>query len=243
MLIILHKKTVVRSILLICLCFAGGLFLHQKDHNTAILTSSTQNFTSKVIVLDAGHGGEDGGAVSPDGVEESHINLEVAKRIQDLLCFTGQQVVMTRTEDISLDHGEATMRKRKAADLKQRVAIVNGIENSVLLSIHQNSLPASPITHGAQVFWNTQPRAQELAQAVQDTLNLCINFGNEKHTKQIPSTVYLMKHSAVPAILVECGFLSNPQETIQLQDTAHQQTLALSIVAGFLCWTAGEEHP
>lgn len=243
MLIILRKKTVLGAVLLLtCLCLGTVLF-QQDGKNAIISTMSTQNSSQSVIVLDAGHGGEDGGAVSPDGVEESHINLEVANRVHDMLRFTGQQVVMTRTEDISLDHGESTMRKRKAADLKERVTIVNGVDHAVLISIHQNSLPSSPVTHGAQVFWNVQPGAEELAQAVQNTLNLCINPTNEKHPRQIPSTVYLMKHSTAPAILVECGFLSNQQETMQLQDTAHQQKLALSIAAGLLQWITGEEQP
>lgn len=242
MLIILRRKTVFRSVLLLtCLCF-GILLLQQDGKNPAISAMSTPGASPKMIVLDAGHGGEDGGAVSPDGVEESAINLEVANRVQDILRFTGQQVVMTRTEDISLDYGETTMRKRKASDLKHRVSIVNSIKNAVLISIHQNSLPSSPVTHGAQVFWNVQAGAESLAQSVQNALNLCINPNNEKHTKQIPSTVYLMKHSSAPAILVECGFLSNQQETIQLQDAAHQQKLALSIAAGFLHWAAGEEQ-
>lgn len=241
MLIILRKKTIFWStMLLTCLCL-GVLVFQQSAKNPAISAMSTTVSSPKIIVLDAGHGGEDGGAMSPDGVKESLINLEVANRVYDLLRFTGQQVVMTRTEDISLDHGESTMRKRKSSDLKHRVSIVNSIQNAVLISIHQNSLTSSPVTHGAQVFWNTQPGAESLAQLVQNALNLCINPANEKHTKQIPSTVYLMKHSSAPAILVECGFLSNQQETIQLQDAAHQQKLALSIASGFLHWTAGEE--
>ncbi len=241
MLIILRKKTVFWSVMLVTCLFLGSVFFPRNIKTTVISAMSGPVSPLKVIVLDAGHGGEDGGAISPDGVEESHINLEVSNRVCDALRFTGQHVVMTRTEDISLDHGEATIRKRKSADLKQRVSIVNGIDHAILISIHQNSLPTSPVTHGAQVFWNTQPEAEPLAQLVQNSLNLCINPANEKQAKQIPSSVYLMKHSCAPAILVECGFLSNQQETIQLQSAAYQQKLALSIAAGFLRWNAGEE--
>ena len=194
------------------------------------------------VVIDPGHGGEDGGAVSPDGVQESHINLAVSQQLRDLLCFAGVQTVMTREEDVTIcDEGLGTIRARKASDIRNRVAIVNGTENAVLLSIHQNSLPSSTVTHGAQVFWNQQEGAKELAEAIQTSLNGAINVGNEKHTKQIPPTVYLMKHVTVPAVLVECGFLTNQEETRRLQDETHQRTLAISIAAGYLRGTSEGE--
>ena len=196
------------------------------------------------VVIDPGHGGEDGGAVSPDGVQESHINLAVSKQLRDLLCFAGVQTVMTREEDVTIcDEGLGTIRARKASDIRNRVAIVNGTENAVLLSIHQNSLPSSTVTHGAQVFWNQQEGAKELAEAIQTSLNDTINVGNEKHTKQIPPTVYLMKHVTAPAMLVECGFLTNQEETGRLQDETYQRTLAISIAAGYLRGTSEGEIP
>ncbi len=234
--IVLRKKTVVRALFL--LAAVCGVFFLQSVEKPCVSALSAVNAGGTVIVVDAGHGGEDGGAVSPDGVEESQINLAIARQVQDLLLLSGQPVVMTRTEDVSLDNGEATVRKRKRADLKNRAALVNGVQHATLLSIHQNSLPSSPVTHGAQVFWNQQGDAQELAQVVQDSLNLCINPGNEKHCKQIPSSVYLMKESKVPGVLVECGFLSNPQETNALQDITYQRKLALAITAGLLCGIA-----
>ena len=194
------------------------------------------------VVIDPGHGGEDGGAVSPGGVQESHINLALSKRLRDLLCFAGIPTVMTREEDVTIcDEGLGTIRARKTSDIRNRVAIVNGTENAVLLSIHQNSLPSSTVTHGAQVFWNQQEGAKELAEAIQTSLNGAINVGNEKHTKQIPPTVYLMKHVTVPAVLVECGFLTNQEETRRLQDETHQRTLAISIAAGYLRGTSDGE--
>ena len=194
------------------------------------------------VVIDPGHGGEDGGAVSPGGVQESHINLAVSKQLHDLLRFAGVPTVMTREEDVTIcDEGLGTIRARKTSDIRNRVAIVNGTENAVLLSIHQNSLPSSTVTHGAQVFWNQQEGAKELAEAIQTSLNGAINVGNEKHTKQIPPTVYLMKHVTVPAVLVECGFLTNQEETRRLQDETHQRTLAISIAAGYLRGTSEGE--
>ena len=182
------------------------------------------------VILDPGHGGPDGGASSPDGVQESHINLDIAFRIRDLLAFCGQDSRMTRTEDISIHTPGAE--RWKASDLQNRVLLVNETENAVLLSIHQNSLPSSPVTHGAQVFHNQA--GAPLAAAVQAALNECINPGNEKQMKTAPSGVYLMKHITAPGILVECGFLSNVEETLQLQKPSYQITLAAAVTAGFL---------
>ena len=198
---------------------------------------------SVTVVIDPGHGGEDGGAVSQDGISESRLNLAVATQINDLMRFFGQPTIMTRTEDISIHTEGDTIRARKASDIHNRVALVNQTENAVLLSIHQNSLPSSPVTHGAQVFWNRQPNAEELAHVVQDTLNTVINQGNAKHPKQIPDTIYLMKHTEAPAILVECGFLSNTEETRNLQNPSHQTKLAAAITIGYLRYRAGEDIP
>ena len=187
------------------------------------------------VVIDPGHGGEDGGAVSVDGVAESHINLAVSKQLRDLLRFAGVETVMTREEDVTIcDEGLGSVRERKASDIRNRVAVVNGTENAVLLSIHQNSLPSSTVTHGAQVFWNSRDGARELAQSVQDALNTAVNAGNEKKTKAIPATIYLMKNIHAPGILVECGFLSNREETALLQQPAYQIRLAAAITAGCL---------
>ena len=193
------------------------------------------------VVIDPGHGGEDGGAVSKSGVEESGLNLEISLRIRDLLEFAGQETQMVRTADVSVHTEGETIRARKVSDIHHRVDMVNHQERAVLLSIHQNSLPSSPITHGAQVFWNRQEGAEVLAISVQDALNQWINAGNVKHPKPAPTSVYLMKYTTAPGILVECGFLSNPAETDQLQNPAYQTKLAASITAGYLANRAAEE--
>ena len=111
---------------------------------------------------------------------------------------------------------------------------MESVENAVLLSIHQNSLPSSPVTHGAQVFWNRQEGAEELAARIQEALNIGINAGNEKLPRQIPDSIYLMKNITAPGVLVECGFLSNTGETAMLQTPGYQLRLAAAISAGFL---------
>lgn len=241
MIILIRKRIFLLSVLFCC--FVAGLAtVLWCGHTQAVPVFSARDGVLVTVVVDAGHGGEDGGAVSPDGVEESRINLAIAMQVNDLLRFAGQKTLMTRSEDVTIaDPDLATVRQRKSSDLKNRVALVNGTENAVLVSIHQNSLPSSTVTHGAQVFWNRQEGAEALAEIMQETLNSCINAGNEKQPKQIPSTIYLMKSITAPGVIVECGFLSNPAETARLQEPAYQLRLAAAIAAGYLRCAAGEE--
>ena len=232
MVILLRKRDLLFSGLLCCFFFGLAAVLWK---GTAVPSFSVWDDSPVTVVIDPGHGGEDGGAVSPGGVPESQINLAVSLRVHDLLRFAGRRTRLTRSEDITIcDEGLDTMRQRKSSDLKNRVRIMEETGNAILLSIHQNSLPSSPITHGAQVFWNRQEGAESLAEQVQDALNAGINSGNEKHPRQIPDSIYLMKNITVPGVLVECGFLSNGPETERLQDPDYQLRLAAAIAAGFL---------
>ena len=123
--------------------------------------------------------------------------------------------------------------------LKNRVALVNETPNAVLLSIHQNSLPASRRVHGAQAFHARTEGSEALAESVQVALNAAVNPGNEKSRKVIDKSVYLMKNISCPAVLVECGFLSNAEEAARLCETDYQRKLAVTVAAGFLAGLAG----
>lgn len=194
-----------------------------------------------VVILDAGHGGEDGGAVAADGTPESGINLQITKKLEWLLLFTGYHSILTREGDEAVYSPEATtLRQKKVSDLKNRVALINGTENAFVISIHQNSLPSHPNVHGAKVFFNTILPAAQAGSSVQETLNLAVNPGNERPVTAIDSTIYLMKESVRPAILVECGFLSNPAESKQLQDPSYQTRLVTAIAAGFIAFDTGD---
>ena len=189
----------------------------------------------RTIVLDAGHGGEDGGAVSPDGVVESDLNLAITRRLRDVLLFLGRDTVLTRTGEDAIYSPEAvTLREKKVSDLKNRVALINSQPEAVLISIHQNSMPDHPSVHGAQVFYNGAASGPRLGETVQAALNGAVNAGHEKKAAQVPSSVYLMKEITAPGVLVECGFLSNAAETEQLKDPAYQTKLAAAIAAGVL---------
>lgn len=240
MVILVRKRNLVLSGLFCCFFVGLAAVLWR---GSAVPAFSARDEVPVTVVIDPGHGGEDGGAVSPGGVAESQINLEVSLRVSDLLRFAGQRTRLTRSEDITIcDEGLDTMRQRKISDLKNRVQLTEETENAVLLSIHQNSLPSSPVTFGAQVFWNRQERAEALAQSIQTALNSSVNTGNEKHPRQIPDSIYLMKNITAPGVLVECGFLSNAPETARLQDPAHQLRLAAAIAAGYLNAGAAEEY-
>ena len=185
-----------------------------------------------VFIIDPGHGGEDGGAVAADGTVESAVNLAVALKMEEAAKLLGLDSTMTRREDVSIhDAGASTLRQKKVSDLKNRVALCNGTEGGVLISIHQNSLPQSPRVSGAQVFYNGQTGSEELARAIQDALNDVVNTGAPKSPKAIGSGVYLMANTDCPAVLVECGFLSNPEETQLLKDPGYQKKLAVVILS------------
>jgi len=237
--ILLRKRDLILSGLFCCFFLSLGALLWRGNALPAF--NAREEAPPVTVVIDPGHGGEDGGAVSSGGVVESQINLAVSLRVSDLLRFAGQRTLLTRSGDVTVcDEGLDTVRQRKASDLKNRVRMVEETENAVLLSIHQNSLPSSPATHGAQVFWNRREGAEALAGIVQAALNSGVNAGNEKHPRQIPDSIYLMKNISAPGILVECGFLSNAAETEWLQDPAYQLRLAAAVAAG--CLNAGAEE-
>ena len=198
-------------------------------------TSTTTLCSAPCIILDAGHGGADGGATSSSGVTESKINLEITQKLEALLLFSGHQVQMTRTDEKDLSAPEAqTIKEQKVSDLKNRAELVNSIQDATLISIHQNSLAGNGKVHGAQVFYNAVQPASKIAQSVQQSLNQVINPGNEKNCKAIDASIYLLKEVQAPAILVECGFLSNAEETRLLCNGDYQKQLAVAIAAGYL---------
>lgn len=181
------------------------------------------------LVIDAGHGGEDGGATSCTGVLESQINLEIALRLRDLCHLLGYKTRMIRTSDVSVYTEGNTIAQKKVSDLRQRVRIVNETENALLISIHQNTFPVGKYS-GAQVFYNDEARAKELAQRMQSVITQTINPGSNRKCK--PSEgIYLMEKVEKPSVLVECGFLSNPEEEAQLRTRQYQQRICCVIVS------------
>ena len=188
----------------------------------------------RALILDAGHGGEDGGAVSMTGVPESQINLAIVLKLRDVLGLYGVDPVVLREEDISLHDSEAgTLREKKRSDLKNRVALVEEVEGGTLLSIHQNTYPGSRY-HGTHVFYAPTEGSQKLAEHFQNSIKIALQPDNERAVKQIPDTVYIMNHVTCPAILIECGFLTNPGEEALLRDEDYQRKLSAVIAAAWM---------
>ena len=166
-------------------------------------------------VLDAGHGGA-----------ESGINLDIVRRMDAVLGLWGQPACLLREEDISLHDPEAgTLREKKVSDLHNRAAAVEALEGATLVSIHQNSYPQSRY-HGTQVFFAPTEGSQQLAEAIQQGVQGTLQLENRRAAKQIAGNVYLMNHVDNRAVLVECGFLSNPEEERALRDPEYQTRMA-----------------
>lgn len=235
MIVLVRRSHIGFSLLLLLTAACMSLILRQGSGRSAAALAAAQfQPAGRIVVVDAGHGGEDGGAVAGDGTVESGLNLEIAVRLNALLRLMGQNTVMTRTEDVSIySDGAQTLHQKKVSDLENRAALVNGLADAVLISIHQNSLPSSPKTRGAQVFYNGVGYAPELAAAAQERLNQAVNGEKEKTAKRISDSIYLTRHAQAPAVIVECGFLSNDGDTARLKEPEYQLHLAAAIAAGY----------
>ena len=179
------------------------------------------------IVIDAGHGGVDGGATSCTGILESQFNLEISLKLEDLFHLLGYQTKMIRRTDISVYTSGETIAAKKVSDLRNRVRLVSETEDPVLISIHQNTFPDGRYK-GAQVFYSEN--GKDLASAIQHALVAYIHNGNNRTEKQAEG-VYLMQHVDCVGILIECGFLSNPEEEALLRDAAYQKKLCAIIAS------------
>lgn len=208
-----------------------ALLLCVKLGSEAVTTlSENQVATGKhCIIIDPGHGGEDGGAVSRSGLPESGYNLEIALRLDTLLQLLGYQTKMIRTADISIYTNGETLSQKKVSDLKERVRQINETENAVLLSIHQNHFPDERYS-GAQIFYAKTPGSEELAKQLQASFLSSLNPGSNRQAKKSRG-VYLMEHIRCPGVLIECGFLSNAAEDKKLKDPAYQKKLCCVIAA------------
>ena len=189
------------------------------------------------IVIDAGHGGIDGGATSCTGVLESHINLEIALRLENVFHLLGYDTVMIRRTDESIYTQGNTIASQKVSDLKERVRIVNETPGAILVSIHQNTYSDSRY-RGAQVFYAKDEQSKKIAQAMQQNVISILNSGSRRKSKQAKG-VYLMENIATPGILIECAFLTNPEEEALIRDASYQTNLCAVIAGTISSWLCG----
>ena len=191
---------------------------------------ASAGYTPRTLVIDAGHGGIDGGAISDDGTKESDINLAIALRLDSIVRFCGQKTVMTRLDD-SPKTDMISYSERK--DLESRAAMINNTANAVLISIHQNDYPTAQ-PKGAQVLYSSHEGSERLGKLLQANLILQLDPENRRVACPAPKDLYLTANANCPAVLVECGFMSNNFEVLKLKDPKYQTELAALIAASYL---------
>ncbi len=195
-----------------------------------------------IFILDAGHGGEDGGASTASGVAESGLNLAITLRLDDMMHLLGMQTILVREKDTAIyDAGCETYSQKKLSDLRNRAKLVNETPGAFFVSIHQNQFSDSRYS-GAQVFYNRHDPSQTIAQQLQSVITATIDPSNTRKSKNGSDSVFLLREINAPGILIECGFLSNPQEAENLQTSAYQTKLAL-VIAHTLTGVQPKEIP
>ncbi len=197
------------------------------------------SLNTPTIIIDAGHGGEDGGAVGIDGIVEKDINLKIALKLEDYLEACGYKVIMTRNKDKAIYSEDAkTLREKKRSDLRNRIGIIseNKKENTIFVSIHQNKFPSEKYC-GTQIFYSVNDeKSLELANKIKDSVVGLIQPQNDREIKPANSKIFLLHKASIPAVIVECGFLSNPEEARKLKNDEYQNKIAFSIYCGIISY-------
>ena len=219
-------KRLIKIVLIVALLAAAAVFVKIFVSNGGLKPVISQNSRS-TLVLDAGHGGIDGGAISDSGLKESDINLQIALKTEALVRFLGIDTVMTRETDTDNSDNKAYS---EHDNLVQRVKLANSTENAVLISIHQNKFP-SAVVSGAEVMYSDNDDSKALGLITQDNLVTLLDSSNRRVARPAPKELLLTSSVECPTILVECGFMSNPQEVQKLASNDYQLKLA-AILAG-----------
>lgn len=230
------KNLIFRTVtitVLVLLVFAVLLFFILNLRS--ITVNSSIAHVTRTIIIDAGHGGEDGGAIAIDGTCEKDYNLDIAIKLKNVLAVYGLDVIMTRTDDsMTCDEGLDTQRQKKVSDIRNRLNIINSSINPVFISIHQNKFSDSE-QKGAQVFYSKNNlRSPILAEEIQNSISSAIQKNNKRKIKPSGTEIYLLYHSTAPSVLVECGFLSNQKDLSNLKNEAYRTNLAVVIADGII---------
>lgn len=223
----------MRKLIWVCTYFlliAGALLIaHWFEQSVTTIAENGSVERGICIVIDAGHGGVDGGAISCTGKSESNFNLEIASRLNDLMQLIGYETKMIRTNDTSVYTKGETIAQKKISDLKERVRIVNTTCNALLISIHQNAFPEEKYS-GAQVFYYSSGDSLRLAEQMQTALIINLNPESKRKIKK-SNGIYLMEHVNCTGILIECGFISNRKEEAMLRNPQYQKKVCSVIAA------------
>ena len=228
------KKSIIAIITAFLIILSAMLYLTFMA-NFSAAEASSMPITQKTVIVDAGHGGDDGGAIGIDGTVEKDINLDIALKLEKILKFYGFNVIMTRTQDVmTCDDGLDSLRKRKISDIHNRFELMRKNPDAIFISVHQNKFEDSS-QHGTQVFYSgNDERSKELAEAIQTSVTLTLQRKNDRVVKKSGSGIYLLYHAKIPAVLVECGFISNSDEVKKLKDESYRMKLAILVADGLL---------
>ena len=227
-----NDKFYVLKFILFSLAFIASIFALCKlweylGKSTGYAETASPYTNKYTVVIDPGHGGRDGGATALSDTPEKDLNLDIALALRDYLTAAGIDVIMTRAEDIMLSDGEGGTNKTQ--DLRARLKIAQSTENAVFVSIHMNSFPIEKYS-GLQVYYsNGSEESLSLARAIQDKANETLCSGSNRKVKNAGDDIYLLNELQCPAILVECGFLSNAKEAEKLNDPEYRKALAFLI--------------
>jgi N-acetylmuramoyl-L-alanine amidase len=224
------RKILVYSLVILIIGTMGAVFVKEPT----LLFTDTSNNTPKTVIVDAGHGGFDGGAVV-NNVLEKDINLKIADSICNMLQVSGFKVICTRKDDSSTESDPtATISARKKSDLNNRLKIAKENSNAIFISIHLNKF-SSPSVNGAQMFYSTKnQKSKSLAECLKQSVKTLIQPDNNRTIKAGTSSTFLLHHSPIPTVIAECGFMSNPTEFALLQTEEYQSKMAFSIFCGIL---------
>ncbi len=231
----IHSKNILSLFLALSICIATiicwkNLAPDQEKSISVISNSSTASDTLPTIVIDAGHGGRDGGAVGYDNVPEKTYNLKMAKQLQVFCQMAGLQTVMTRTEDQDTDGKDNGF--YKATDIKNRIALAEKQKNPIFISIHLNSSD-SKNNQGFQVFYGLKnEKSQLLANAMHQAVEQSNLSTRVRDVKSAPQSVYIQKNIKIPSILAECAFIKNGEDYRLIKDPAYEQKLMFTFLKG-----------
>lgn len=225
--------TIITFALILGISIAGSSLGEQR---LAVETAANEILSAidrPVVVIDAGHGGMDGGCLSIDGIAEKGINLNIALSLRDILTVMGYQPVCTRESDISIhDEGIEGLSNQKKSDMHNRLELFNRYDGAIALSIHQNQFTDSQYS-GAQMFYSeASSDSRQLAEIMREQFVSYLHPENTRETKPVGDELYLLHNSTNPAVMIECGFLSNQEESLKLQDENYQKQIAFTIFTG-----------
>ena len=189
----------------------------------------------KTVIVDAGHGGADGGAVALDMSAEKDYNLAIALKLRDILLLNGFNVIMTRTEDVmTCDDGLSVLRQKKVSDIHNRFALTEKYPDAIYVSIHQNKFEDTA-QKGTQVFYSANNfKSKTLAEEIQKSIVSKIQPDNKRNVKKSGTEIYILYHSQIPTVLVECGFISNREDLNKLKTDEYKTQLAMLIAEGIM---------